>query len=119
MRGIGDRLRARARELGLSDSEVARRLGLSQARYANYVAENREADFETLLRICRVLGVTPNELLGFEARREPEGLERLRDRVAAAMQAMDPGTLELAADIMDVLARRAGDGSPGLPGEPT
>lgn len=115
MRGIGDRLRSRARELELSDSEVARRLGLNQTRYANYVAETREPDFETLLRICRVLGATPNELLGFEARREPEGLERLRERVAAAMQAMDPGTLELAAEIMDVLARRASDSAPSCP----
>ena len=113
MRGIGDRLRARARELELSDSEVARRLGLSQARYANYVAENREPDFETLLRICRVLGVTPNELLGFEARRETERLERLQERIAAATKVMDPSTLGLAADLMDVLARRTDDASPG------
>lgn len=119
MRGIGDRLRARARELELSDSEVARRLGLGQARYANYVAENREPDFETLLRICRVLGTTPNELLGFEARRGTEGLERLQERIATATQAMDAGTLGLAADIMDLLARRAGGDTPGLIGEPT
>lgn len=112
MRGIGERLRARARELGLSDSEVARRLGLSQARYANYVAEAREPDFETLVRICRVLGATPNEVLGFEARPdEPEGAKRLRGRITAAAEAMDPVTLAVAADIMDVLAtRRAHEG---------
>jgi len=112
MRGIGDRLRARARELGLSDSEVARRLGLSQARYANYVAENREPDFETLLRICRVLGVTPNEVLGFDERDRPEGVERLRERIAAAVETMNPATLDLVADLMDTLARRAADASP-------
>ena len=121
MRGIGDRLRARARELELSDSEVARRLGLSQARYANYVAETREPDFETLLRICRVLAVTPDEVLGVAVRDRPEEDRRLHERIAAAAESMDPATLGLAADLMDTLARHAAPthastapGSPGL-----
>ena len=54
----GDRLRTRARELGMSDSDVAKRLGLAQSRYANYVNENRQPDFATLVRICRVLDTT-------------------------------------------------------------
>ena len=108
MRGIGERLRARARKLGLSDSEVARRLEVSQTRYANYVAESREPDFETLVRICRILGMTPNEVLAFQP--SPPGLDepavRLRERIAVAAGIMDPATLEIAADIMDVLVTR-------------
>lgn len=64
MHGFGDRLRERARRLGLSDAEVARRVGLGERRYAHYVADTREPDLLTLVRISETLGVTPNELLG-------------------------------------------------------
>jgi transcriptional regulator with XRE-family HTH domain len=63
MESFGQRLRARAQELGISDSEVARRLSVGQSTYANYVADRREPDYRTLLRICHVLGTTPDALL--------------------------------------------------------
>lgn len=56
-------LRKRAEELGLSNAEVARRAGLSERRYGNYVSGRREPDLATLVRIASVLGTTPNELL--------------------------------------------------------
>src|SRR6266851_10261829 len=57
------RLRARARELELSDAEVARRAGLAERRYGHYVRGTRAPDFTTLLRISAVLDATPNDLL--------------------------------------------------------
>jgi len=110
--GMGDRLRARAKELELTDSEVARRLGLAQSRYAHYVSGTRTPDYQTLERICRTLLTTPNALLGFVAgdgdgeRTSQELL--LRDRAAAALGAMDQRSLRLAADVLDVIARASG-----------
>lgn len=63
MEALSRNLRRRAKELGLSDAEVARRAGLSERRYGHYVAGTREPDFATFLRICEVLAVTPNDLL--------------------------------------------------------
>ncbi len=60
----GERLRARGRELGLSDSEVARRVGMTQRRYSSYVNMTREPNFGDLLRICAGLGLTPDWVLG-------------------------------------------------------
>lgn len=107
---LGERFRLRAQELGLSDAEVARRLGLSQSRYAHYVSGVREPDFATLARICRALSFSPNEALGFEQRLEgaPE-VQRLKERVEAAVQVMDLSTLRTAAAVLDVLASRPGD----------
>lgn len=62
--GWGERLRARGRELGLSDSEVARRIGMTQRRYSSYVNMTREPNFGDLLRICGGLGITPDWVLG-------------------------------------------------------
>src|SRR5690348_18509619 len=60
---LAKRLRERARELDLSDAEVARRAGLAERRYGHYVRGTREPDLATLLRICAALDVTPNDLL--------------------------------------------------------
>jgi transcriptional regulator with XRE-family HTH domain len=60
---LGQKLRERAAELGLSGSEVARRAHLDERRYGHYVRGVREPDLVTLLRICEVLLTTPNELL--------------------------------------------------------
>lgn len=105
--GIGDRLRARAKELELTDAEVARRLGLAQSRYAHYVSGTRAPDYQTLARICRALLTSPDYVLGFSAEQAGRAPEEtlLRDRAAAALDAMDLRSLRLAADMLDVIAR--------------
>jgi transcriptional regulator with XRE-family HTH domain len=77
------RLRERARYLELSDAEVARRAGLAERRYGHYVRGVREPDFSTLLRICAVLDVTPNDLL----LAGPSGRRPSRDRWLARLNA--------------------------------
>jgi transcriptional regulator with XRE-family HTH domain len=63
MQVFAQRIRERARELGLSDAEVARRAGLSERRYGYYATGEREPNLATLVRICEVLAATPNDLL--------------------------------------------------------
>jgi transcriptional regulator with XRE-family HTH domain len=130
MHGLGEKLRQRARELGLTDTEVARRLGLSQARYANYVNDKREPDFRTFTDICRILSVSPNRLLGVSDQVGPSGLkdpaaafegpatgpeaeERvlLRDRLLSAAEAMTIPTLETAVAISETLLKRQAEES--------
>ncbi len=64
MRGFGERLRRRAKELGKSDAQVARECGIGTRRYGNYVTNDREPDLTTLLTIAKALEVSPNWLLG-------------------------------------------------------
>ncbi|MFL1461617.1 helix-turn-helix domain-containing protein [Roseococcus sp. DSY-14] len=61
---FAQRLRARARHLGLSDAEVARRAGLGQPRYSNYCNGLREPDLATLVVVAKALETTPDRLLG-------------------------------------------------------
>ena len=110
MEGVGNRLRARARALGLSDAEVARRAGLGGRRYAHYVADEREPDLATLVRISRILGTTPNDLLGIGETAGPGGEgaadAAARHRADAAWHALDTDGRALAADLLDCLAFR-------------
>lgn len=106
MKGLGQRLRERARELGLADTTIAERVGLSQQRYHNYVSDQTEPDYETLLRICRALVTTPNVVFGVEAPRSGlDEAEVLRNRIVAAAGAMAVPTLRVTAAVVDVLAR--------------
>jgi transcriptional regulator with XRE-family HTH domain len=88
-------LRKRAEELGLSHAEIARRVGLSERRYAHYVAGRNEPDLATLVRIATVLETTPNELLGFGKEIGRTKRELLRDRLSVAAKAMGDRELEM------------------------
>ena len=103
MREVGEKLQVRARELGLTDAEVARRLGLAQGRYSNYVNGAREPDLATLARICRELAITPDELLGFRdiAVSDAAGT---RARIDALLNGFGQQQLDLAYGLLTVVA---------------
>jgi len=58
------RLTDRAKQLGISNSEAARRVNLEERRYGHYVTGRSEPDLATFLKIAITLGTTPNWLLG-------------------------------------------------------
>jgi transcriptional regulator with XRE-family HTH domain len=108
---FAQRLRERARQLELSDAEVARRAGLAERRYGHYVRGAREPDFETLLRICTVLDVTPNELLLAEGKTQrPAAHDRWLSRLVAAARGLDADDVKLAARQIEALAEHRNTG---------
>ena len=86
--GWNDRLRQRVRELGLTDSAVARALDIPQRRFANYVQGTREPDYSMLLRICRFLRTSPDVVLGASDGASPVLNDMLSARLEAAVLAM-------------------------------
>lgn len=97
------RLRERARQLQLSDAEIARRAGLAERRYGHYVRGVREPDYATLVRICDVLDITPNDLLLPEPtpRRSPH--DRWLSRLVAAGRKLDTDDIQLAVRQIEAL----------------
>jgi len=64
---IGERIKQRREELGLSVDDLAKRLGKHRAtvyRYENGDIENMPAD--VLIPIAQALGTTPADLMGWE-----------------------------------------------------
>jgi transcriptional regulator with XRE-family HTH domain len=113
MEGIGDRLKSRAAELGLSGAEVARRAGLTATRYGHYVQDIREPDLATLVRICRVLGIRPDVLLAYDqADPASNALMAKRAAVADYMDVLDAGSLDLALLVVQAIAATTGLRSP-------
>lgn len=101
----GDRLRERARALGLTDSEVARRVGMTQRRYSSYVNMTREPAFGDLLRICEGLGVTPDFVLGVG---KPDAVNDDLRRARTALERMSAAQRMLALAALDGMADAAG-----------
>lgn len=50
-------------KMGLSQAEVARRIGVSRQTYNNYELGKREADYETLLKLAEELNTSVQALL--------------------------------------------------------
>ena len=98
METFAQRIRERARELGLSDAEVARRAGLSERRYGYYATGEREPNLATLVRICEVLATTPNDLLLAKGKPPAQSQrDRVLARISVATDHLGVAELELAA----------------------
>ncbi|WP_328286611.1 helix-turn-helix domain-containing protein [Pseudorhizobium marinum] len=65
---LARRLQERSKQLGISNAEASRRMGLDERRYAHCTSGRREPDLATLVRIAEALGTTPNWLLGVPAK---------------------------------------------------
>jgi len=94
-------LRRRAEELGLPHAEVARRAGLTERRYGNYVTGRREPDLATLVRIASVLATTPTDLL---IETEPQPADVLLHRATSALAALEREDLERVTVMLEALA---------------
>lgn len=64
---IGDRIRARREELGMSQSDLARKAGYKSRSSINKIEnDDRGATRENLISIAKALRVTPSYLMGWE-----------------------------------------------------
>ncbi|MBN9529717.1 MAG: helix-turn-helix transcriptional regulator [Alphaproteobacteria bacterium] len=64
---FGRRLRALSLRQGLTDTELAGRLGISTTRYGHYARGRNEPGLAMLHALCGALDLSPNDLLGYGA----------------------------------------------------
>ncbi len=71
---IGDRLKELRLLRGWSQKDVYIRLGISDVRYNHYERNKREPDYDILVAMARLYGVSTDYLLGNEPDDELNGL---------------------------------------------
>lgn len=80
-RKIGDKLLAARKRLGLTQMEVAEAAGMSDRAYADIERGTVNMRVETILRICKALHISPDEILTEDTpllkQRQTELMERL------------------------------------------
>jgi len=93
---FAERLQERAKQLGISNAEAARRIGLDERRYAHYASGRREPDLATLVKIAIALGTSPNWLLGVSlaSATDPQ-FAALMDRFSNAANGMSKQEIEM------------------------
>ena len=63
LRTIGNKLLTIRKRMGMTQAEVAEAAGLSDRTYADIERGSVNMRTETILRICNVLHITPDEVL--------------------------------------------------------
>jgi transcriptional regulator with XRE-family HTH domain len=104
---FGKNLRLRAKDLGMTDAEVARLVGIAERRYGFYVTGDREPDLATLLRIAGVLRIPVDDLLQPRQAASPSPNEKLQDQIQAYAATLETEQLGLLADIAKTLVKHA------------
>jgi transcriptional regulator with XRE-family HTH domain len=59
---VGNNVKAKRTELGLSEDQAANQLGLNRAEYQEYESGNRRFGAKRLLKLVRLWGVSPEAL---------------------------------------------------------
>lgn len=97
-RAIGNKLLAIRKRLGMTQAEVAEAAGLSDRTYADIERGTVNMRIETILRICQVLHITPDEILTEDRTPETIRQEQLWER----LNACNPKDKETAFRLLDV-----------------
>ena len=82
MRTVGNKLLAIRRRIGMTQAEVAEAAGLSDRTYADIERGSVNMRTETVLRICQVLHITPDEIMTEEAETAAARQEELWERLS-------------------------------------
>lgn len=84
---LGERLRKLRTEKRLTQGQVADRLGLTKSVVSAYETGLRSPSYDVLIRLCGMLGVTADYLLGMDQSRAVS-LEGLTDQESALITEM-------------------------------
>ena len=98
---IGTKIYEHRRKCGLTQSEAAERAGLSERAYADIERGTANARIVSLLKICSVLGVTPDDLLTENSRCEAD-----LNELWSELNARPIGEKKTAAAVLEALLRR-------------
>ncbi|CAM4541143.1 MULTISPECIES: helix-turn-helix transcriptional regulator [Myxococcus] len=107
---IGSAAREARTQLGLTQAEVAEKLGLAHMVYSRLERGKMLPSVQTLLRMCAVLRIGSDELLGLadaeegKGARGPGGAPRLRQLTGLARK-MDEEQLDALVKVAQVLLR--------------
>lgn len=95
---IGNKLLSIRKRSGLTQAEVAEAAGLSDRTYADIERGTVNMRIETLLRICNVLHITPDEVL--TDNRSPEAIQQ--DLLFERLSSCNPKDKETALRLLNV-----------------
>lgn len=67
---VGNNLRALRNAANLSNQDFSEKLNKDTSTVSRYETGQREMDYETILNVCQVLSITPNNLFKYLIKEE-------------------------------------------------
>lgn len=97
----------------MSNTELARRLGVSKAAVTNWIKGANGIDIELVPQICDIFGISIDEFLG-HGRASHELLQQDERRLVALYRAMDSRDKAVLMQMADSLSRGAAESTEGV-----
>ena len=63
---VGQNIKNARKEKGLTQSDVAKFFLMTQQQYSRFENGVFELNYEQIIKICKLLSITPNEIFGFD-----------------------------------------------------
>jgi transcriptional regulator with XRE-family HTH domain len=98
---IGDMIRDRRKQAGLSQQELADRLHIHKNTVMNWEADKSKPEYSAIPALCSVLGMKLHE---FFLQEPDNGLSSLENHVVENLRLLSPGGRKLAARIISTMA---------------
>lgn len=107
---FSENLRAARKAAGITQQQVADRIGVTKSTYCNYEAGKREPDVPKIWEITRVLGISGDDLLdtGFEAKKAPSLSDEAME-IARGYEALDRWGKVAVRELLDTEKQRVED----------
>lgn len=111
---LGERLKSARENARFTQIQVAKKLGITNGAISGYERNYRDPDTETLMKLAKLYGVSPNRLLGVEETKESATAlpESPFDRVISELEGLyrvtlhdDPVVLAALRQMAESLAR--------------
>lgn len=64
MENFGELIRQRLKELNMTQSKLAYKLGVSKSKISHYISGHNEVPFQNVAKICKILNLNLNKLYG-------------------------------------------------------
>ena len=100
-RKIGNKLHDYRKKMGMTQAEVAEAANLADRTYADIERGNVNMRLETVLRICQVLHITPDEILT----QSDTTLTAQEEKILARLSACNPKDKETALQLLSVFLK--------------
>ena len=101
---FNQRLKTLREETGMTQKELADKIGISSRVYSYYENDRFPKDTETIKKIAEFFGCTSDYLLGISEFRNDEEAQKIRESAELLKQIEDPQVLENLKDLINTLA---------------
>ena len=87
LKGFGERVRKRRRELDLTQEQIAKAIPMNQSNYSKIEREHQEPSLTQLVQMCDALKTNADYLLGLEEDfADIEGFEDAVEKISTGME---------------------------------